>query len=775
MDVAGPEVGPYSAAISDGAHGAVEGPQGFFYFLPPMVPDPGTLGEFNAHLLPVVQICIGNGTGECDELTSFTTLTGPGSETVRVDETAGHYIVNWHTDATGTTAGSYQIRVLLSGIVMGWADVEVVENGKALKNLRTQDVIGLKDGRTLPIKFFIDERAFCDPDAEECVTESISAADGGQVSLGSDDNVLFPSQPDDVFEVYTEDGSGTEFVSSIDATISDCGPDDELNLDLPTFGACFKVTTDRELVPIEEEEYRPTVSVCSIELPDVSGLLLQQIEQITIHQGDLVDGEMQVQALQHKAENCPDPPPWEASSGDNGLFRLAKVGWNALRSLIGPEPLNAAPPRMMFFHDDRGSKPIEFSSFQAALPAQMAPVSELERTGVEGDVLTTLIQAVDWYEGEEEEGVANATLRFEVLGGGSIAGDAVRTTDVDGFVEVDWTLGPGPNELQVTGRGLAGLEDDGPFTPFTGIGNPQLPDVPVVLDREVVFLAVPPVIDRSSLSCSWSPGGDEISRGFYIPDYPGAALDRVDLFFSARVAGDYTIRLTVREEAYDGPLVGTSETTVALSAVDTDNRMGTFLFPSPSVTPGALLTFAMELVSGPGVQVFFAISNDTDCASVETEGTTPPLSQDRFGGRGVGMNIFGPPDLIVSWIDPATTQVNPGQSLPHTFEVSNIGGDAPDLPGISVWDVATYLSTDDVWDASDRLLSGGYSAWSYPLSEGWSATRSQSVVIPVDVEAGTYYVIVVADAWPGQPPNFYPGVVESNEANNELAFAITVQ
>ena len=105
--------------------------------------------------------------GDCGDLSTepvadFTTDTGPGSETVRDD--GDHYIVNWHTNdaVTGTSvaSGTYRICVGLQGnngdMTLGHADVLVGDNGKAVKNARTDDSVPLVNQSTLPINFRIE-------------------------------------------------------------------------------------------------------------------------------------------------------------------------------------------------------------------------------------------------------------------------------------------------------------------------------------------------------------------------------------------------------------------------------------------------------------------------------------------------------------------------------------------------------------------------------------------------------------------------------------------
>ena len=153
--------GGISADISDGAHQAncltaigtcVPG-NAHFFFLPPMVKAPTTTGTFNASLAPSVTICqlAGNACGVPP------IPVGP----VQVDPAGQQYKVNWNTDATVLVGQTYRIIVSTSGVELGFADVLPVTNGSQLKNIDTGEFIGLVDGRTLPIRFRIEQGATC--------------------------------------------------------------------------------------------------------------------------------------------------------------------------------------------------------------------------------------------------------------------------------------------------------------------------------------------------------------------------------------------------------------------------------------------------------------------------------------------------------------------------------------------------------------------------------------------------------------------------------------
>lgn len=156
-----PSVGAsHEALIVDHGHGGLAAG---FYFLPPIVRQPVLEGAFEAGLAPVVVISARPAWGAPTELARYTTAGGPGGERVRVE--ADSYLVNWHTDQFGLDwTTTYRIDVLLDGRVLGFADVDVVGSGRELRMIDSDLYVPLVDGRTLPIKFFLNR---CAP--VECV------------------------------------------------------------------------------------------------------------------------------------------------------------------------------------------------------------------------------------------------------------------------------------------------------------------------------------------------------------------------------------------------------------------------------------------------------------------------------------------------------------------------------------------------------------------------------------------------------------------------------
>ncbi len=89
-------------------------------------------------------------------------------------------------------------------------------------------------------------------------------------------------------------------------------------------------------------------------------------------------------------------------------------------------------------------------------------------------------------------------------------------------------------------------------------------------------------------------------------------------------------------------MLGTAAATVTLTANDLANVATTFTFPSPAVTQGSTVTFAVAQTAGPtGAEVFYAVppTGNPACPVVQTNGTTPPL--DTFRRQGVNVKIEG--------------------------------------------------------------------------------------------------------------------------------------
>jgi Tol biopolymer transport system component len=104
-----------------------------------------------------------------------------------VDVDGGFYYMNWETGAFDLLGGAtYRVSVWLYEYRLGFADVQFGASGQAIKTLRDQAIFPLNNGRTLPIKFHIQDGA---------VSEFVVDQSGGQVVAEDGDVVLdLPSE-----------------------------------------------------------------------------------------------------------------------------------------------------------------------------------------------------------------------------------------------------------------------------------------------------------------------------------------------------------------------------------------------------------------------------------------------------------------------------------------------------------------------------------------------------------------------------------------------------
>jgi len=159
--------------ISDAVHSG--GTAGFF-FLPPVVSQPHTLGVFDNNLDPVVEIC--EFTTQCGTVIGRWTRRPPGDPgrghsdgDDDADDADGHWVVkkagqhysfDWDTKQCVTgpcqldPAKTYRIRILVTSVELGFADVDVVPNKDSLRNVNTNDYIGLLNGKSMKVKFRIE-------------------------------------------------------------------------------------------------------------------------------------------------------------------------------------------------------------------------------------------------------------------------------------------------------------------------------------------------------------------------------------------------------------------------------------------------------------------------------------------------------------------------------------------------------------------------------------------------------------------------------------------
>jgi len=122
-----------------------------------------------------------------------------------------------------------------------------------------------------------------------------------------------------------------------------------------------------------------------------------------------------------------------------------------------------------------------------------------------------------------------------------------------------------------------------------------------------------------------SSSGDNLTRGFYVENFPARELDKVTMTYHMPAAGTYTVRMTARENTYDGRIIGGPRTRTFNTGTGGTRAEITFDFGSATVTEGSTVTFSQELLDSPSGSLFYNVG-DGPCADiVQTEGTTPPL------------------------------------------------------------------------------------------------------------------------------------------------------
>jgi hypothetical protein len=166
--------------------------------------------------------------------------------------------------------------------------------------------------------------------------------------------------------------------------------------------------------------------------------------------------------------------------------------------------------------------------------------------------------------------------------------------------------------------------------------------------RENKTFTAPAVLPVPTISYPATGGsGNFITRGFYIPQFPGTSLSGITLWHSGSAVGSYTFRLTARSATYDGTVIDQADATVFLSGNSGDSTRTNYAFPkNATITAGSTVTFTITQLAGPST-AFKSIAGDfggrtgADINLIETVGTTPPL--DTRNRDGIAILLRGRP------------------------------------------------------------------------------------------------------------------------------------
>jgi len=192
---------------SEISHALTGGTEGFF-FLPPLAPDSQMDGTPDPTLASDLRVDVVD-FGDPDQpvVASFTDESDSNtSETIRLSDDGTHYVVNFHTDLYPLTEGStYRIFVRRDSddAEYGFADAVICRNVGQARRMLDEEDFALKDGRTLPIKFRIEEDA--EPPGPPL----------------SPEQMIFQTNRDGNDEIYAMDSDGTGKVNLTNNPASD--------------------------------------------------------------------------------------------------------------------------------------------------------------------------------------------------------------------------------------------------------------------------------------------------------------------------------------------------------------------------------------------------------------------------------------------------------------------------------------------------------------------------------------------------------------------------
>ena len=432
--------------VSDGA--TVGGNRDFF-FLPPMVKNPSTnpnyqADAFNPNLKPEVRICALAATSAT--AVTATTLCKAGASSYTLVATAtlsdGHYAYNWDVPKNGDPF--YRVSVFVGATRLGFADITTEKSDL---------LIQVNDGRTLPVKFRIEQYALCAiPGTGPCASKTINLAAGGTVTTPIGDKpagVIIPAQPNGVVTTVTAQS---------------CPDLNPAVTDLPTYGPCVRVTASPALPPGALPN-AATMFICAVGSFLPGTMTPEQTERVTMHRYDapVNQGPARFAALPH-APACATTLGMGSVKGmlhDLARGAYATAG-RELFAMLAPKPLNAATRRL-----DAGAGALtdEFSDFQFALPAKLSVVAGNGQTGAPASTLPVrpTVSVTDL----AGDLVPNARVRFAasaVACAGLSAGSGTLSSAAGIVTDQPWVIAAGANTRVACGRGLAGTDYNGPRT-----------------------------------------------------------------------------------------------------------------------------------------------------------------------------------------------------------------------------------------------------------------------------------------------------------------------
>jgi M6 family metalloprotease-like protein len=174
------------------------------------------------------------------------------------------------------------------------------------------------------------------------------------------------------------------------------------------------------------------------------------------------------------------------------------------------------------------------------------------------------------------------------------------------------------------------------------------------------------------------------------------------------------------------------------------NRSVTSLAKGTLSSGSTLVTIPMGIAAGTYYLITKADANNTVVELSETN-------------NNITKSVVIGPDLTMSFMS-APISAGRGRTINISDTIKNIGGGSS-IPST----IKFYLSTNTGYDAGDTLVGSRVIP---SLSASTSSSGSTSVILPIGIPTGVYYIIARSDA--------DKVVAETNETNNNKSLAITI-
>ena len=420
----GTPVRPPALSIQDGAHGG--GNPGFF-FLPPLVSNPSSNTEYGdaafTVVSPTVRICQLSGDPSLGPVSCASeVITFSGSQ-IQVSVTDRRYSVNWDTKASNlSTTSFYRMTVYVGTQMLGFADIDPV-TPQELRNPKTGETITLLDGRTLPIKFTIEEDGLC-AGTGECTIVRITN-DGGSFTLPSGNGGIYlpagwlPAGVTEVSMKLQRVATGAD---------NDCLEEGYTGPGLiRQYEGCMEITTDPDLTPFGGIQQPGVVALCTeIASTHPDYHLIQMIKSdagLPIVALDDADPSV-VEGFTCEGFAGTPLPPAVIGSLPGPLQHLAQAAWRGLSRLELVQTAHAIDL------GESGELDVgfAFSHFTWGIRGGLTAVSPLTRTAPINEDASITVRVVanhlDTEAPSQNAGLQNIPVTFTITGGtGAQLGD----------------------------------------------------------------------------------------------------------------------------------------------------------------------------------------------------------------------------------------------------------------------------------------------------------------------------------------------------------------